>query len=825
MIDKKLYLAYVPTVVEWPASCDRCLYAPVTARHNSGSKLCFTCMTYEDRNYTAVGAYLPNAIQKHAQGIRRSNRETDRIKQLVAFVSDNNPRIVRGGGGEFLGYSEDDPHPVVYDGTIREMDMITDTMNHLSKISIDSNWHWSSHVGGEGDWHTCVFCDGKYDATVFAYPCLHPVGCLYCYFNKVTQTAGTLVCANCDMPFSWCAFLHKYEYLPKVNFMRLVPRTQRDVLNVTLFPHLPLARHAGEDSRVSPLDVKTTTSAWGWIRVFAAIMWLYDYNDEWSFPFKSVLTSGGRSALLDDLGAGGPTRVPVKLRLPIVFGNAKCSMYDGINGYLGLRSERDGKACALRGYLLYVCKVLAAYNACLVKCNLFSNLEMDDPMGLPYSLHVQIPDVSVSSSIVNTLKNAVETNPEEALPCIHNIVRKAGAPHMHLSEDAVYSFASIKGYVYEVFCAVVAKYLTLMWVSHEESGIPKHSCTPYDSTFKNKLVFTSMQNERTVDRTEGINEFGEIVLDAGYDERLVYDWYTSEKSLGEYLKSFFPVFRKVEYIGSQVQINGILTLYYGTNDKVLDPLAARDWNPMVAEDWAMIMAHYLLYSTDVTVSQTYIDVCTGGQMRLCSNILKSVEKATYTVLESYFRSAFDFGEAGNVEDMVRDCMTYVYAPYDYPRPTFLNAYVKNYLLGDNNRVELLLDTLKLACMALAYRDLSGVVPADPSEPMGTYEPLYNFVLANGAFTKLSDKCVGTLLSKDVAVYGRDIKIEPSNVAKRIASDLTGLDENVFNCTLLERTLTSYLSLVYGKNTTGHSKLYVKIRDLLDRYNAHTVAVK
>ncbi|KAM7291316.1 hypothetical protein ISCGN_027889 [Ixodes scapularis] len=119
-----------------------------------------------------------------------------------------------------------------------------------------------------------------------------------------------------------------------------------------------------------------------------------------------------------------------------------------------------------------------------------------------------------------------------------------------------------------------------------------------DSTFKNKLVFTSLHNEETMDRVEGIDEYDKIVLNASYDERLVYDWFTSEKPLGEYLKTFFPVFRKVEFAGSQVQINGILTLYYGTNAKMLDPLAAGDCNPMVAEDWAMIMAHYLLYSAD-----------------------------------------------------------------------------------------------------------------------------------------------------------------------------------------------------------------------------------
>lgn len=623
-MNTKLHLSYVPQYVDWTAAglCVDCKYAPATSS-NVDYKYCYTCALVTKGVSQGKSKYSANPSTTYTLDMKRSEDDLFRINSLHKLVQENDPHLVIMNGSTPIGYSEELPHPTIFDDNISRDDMIFRTTNALQFIASDGDWYWGFQVNRNESsvgFMRCDFCQGRYDAVVWAYPCLHPQACLYCYINKLTQQTDILICTECHQPFSWLMYLHKYNFIEERTAIKVITYEDINCLNKTLFPHFPLRRHAGEDPANCIISTPNTHNAWGWLRVLSMLKWLN--NPMYQFPFDPILEFEG----------GDEKYVPLKIRLPLPLVESKCCLYDRLNklAYLPILETEKDKFCVVKGSLLNVCKILAAYNTCLLKCSLFSkDIRLKDPMGLPYETYIEIPQLAHSVSIVNTLRYAAMSDVNAAVVSIQHIISKLY--NIPLDVESLRAFVAFKGYIFEFFTAIIAQHTYSLAVSKIKE-IEDVGCLDYDGTYTERMIEklpTHLMDIR--DRIDAFDDQGRCIM--SQDNDTLEDIYTTRKSIGLYLQDYLPKHKKViESTPGVLHINGVLTVTLHSSGS--NTVVGSTWATSSVKHWAMIFSHYILYAPKVSPSTSYIDMCTSNAMRITHSTLSTVERALfYTLIE------------------------------------------------------------------------------------------------------------------------------------------------------------------------------------------------
>ncbi|CAN8008589.1 unnamed protein product [Ixodes pacificus] len=378
-------------------------------------------------------------------------------------------------GAKSIGYAEDFPHPDIYEIEKSSLELATNTVCVLRNISTMGDWHWTSIVNKkvpEG-FEDCLYCHGRYDVVLFAYPCMHPISCLYCYLHKLTQHTQVMMCQTCDMPFSWFAYVHKYVFVNEKTSVKLITHDKNSV-NVTLFSHFPLRRHAGEDPGTVMKSNPNINNSWANVRLLAMLKWLY--NDEYEYPFQPTIVF-----------ERGQIHTPLKIRIPRKLQDTKCCLYDGAFAHLPLYLEKTETICSIKRNYLKVCKLLGAYNTCIFKYNLFRNIHpIPETIRMPAHTYISIPNVDYDLNIINTLSNEIMCESDElSTVCIDIIVKRLYNVTM-LDVDALRSFAPFKGRIYELFTSLISQH-SYSLVTTEEA-ISDINCIEYDGTYGERVM-------------------------------------------------------------------------------------------------------------------------------------------------------------------------------------------------------------------------------------------------------------------------------------------------------------------------------------------------
>uniref|UniRef100_A0A0K8RHK9 Putative inhibitor of apoptosis 1 diap1 n=1 Tax=Ixodes ricinus TaxID=34613 RepID=A0A0K8RHK9_IXORI len=452
-IDTQLYLPYHSQDMNWPDLCSECKYAPATSS-NVENRFCYTC-ALKTNGVTQGKLHYRNAEKSQdvcILDIERSPQELERIKVLHDLVEENDPRFVIENGSHSIGYSESTPHPLipvnVPDANWNPYSLCTNTMTVLTNISINSDWHWTS-LGNQANskaFEHCEYCQGRFDAVLFAYPCMHSHSCVYCYVNKLALDTHVLMCHKCNQPFSWLLYLHRYTYVEETLSVKLITHNNTCV-NMMLLPHFPLKRHAGEDPERVIRSNPNIHNAWNTIRVLAMLKWLH--NDKYAFPFETTLKIKGKIFS------------PLKIYIPLQITNTKCCVYDRANdiAYLPIHNIETKKFCTIQGNFLNVCRILSSYNTCLLKYSLFQNIgAIPESIRIPQKTFLSLPKIPQMRNIINTLSFAALNDVNAATSCIELIVEQLVGPMKLLDADAILSFASFNGRIYEIMLSYITQH-------------------------------------------------------------------------------------------------------------------------------------------------------------------------------------------------------------------------------------------------------------------------------------------------------------------------------------------------------------------------------
>lgn len=206
-----------------------------------------------------------------------------------------------------MGYRDSALYPCPVIGMVKDDGVVNFMMKTSACIQMIVYGDWYLGRGGGDDRERqhapCPIC-GEFDSVFLSYPCMHEVGCAYCYCNYVLCCRGMDIprCRQCNFTYCKAVYVHKYALLcdkvPGNERLRCLATRggvgggggggREQSFKRTLLSILPHQRTWGTaDADVSATEGAgrrvATKQVWGWMRVIATMRWLQE-PDTYAYP-------------------------------------------------------------------------------------------------------------------------------------------------------------------------------------------------------------------------------------------------------------------------------------------------------------------------------------------------------------------------------------------------------------------------------------------------------------------------------------------------------------------------------------------------------------